>query len=963
MLFTPLINLIKTHLTVKLVLIFVLFFSAVSILLSSYFMMYHKSLLDNELRKRAQSLAQNLAFNSRNYIFINNIQVTQYLVSGVVREPDIENVFLTDITGGILASAYTSLTGGNIDLPAEIESYSTGKWFPTENSSTRRIIIPIEIGVSKPDSINESIESFYKDMNYQNYPNISFKFQRFAADSDEIIFSALIGTDLRSETSAVMSFSIQNRKLQTLVKAASNGFLSNNGRYLVYTTVNKQPEQCVLKILDRETGISKTIASEGAFIFPVPCFTPDDQHIITTLLIKDQRRLYRIPRHGGSPEQLTFHEGAHWFPRCSNDGKWILYTDYDNYKLYVYNTETKKTRLVFPDLKDKQWGGCFSPDGRQICYIRLPYYETLPTFFSRELTEWEVYVADFPFSGRSGTHSDPYGRKITTTGRPKHNIPDWSPDGKWITFAQRSQIFSYDIWIVPSRGGIPLNLTASFPPQRIGYAVLDVSINNLSRSIEKGNRIAILISLLFIVIGAFGAMFLVKSIVRPVKKLGDAAGAIAHGDFNQKVMTNRSDEIGTLSESFNCMAEQLKITRENLDEGTHKLEKKHHELEKAYRELESLDKAKDDFLSLVSHEFRTPMSSIAAYTEILRYGWVKSKKKRDEFLSIMLAECRRLTRLINDVLDLSKIEAGRMSFKREGLDIGEMMDAAWDELQPLIEKKGIGFKNTLQNTTVKVLGDRDRIIQVLTNIISNAAKYNSKGGAILVSMKCDHETCTISVKDSGKGISKEDIPKVFDRFVQLENINHHSEGTGLGMSISKSIIERLGGRIWIESEMRKGTTVSFTLPRIHDEAKLEKNGSGMIPVVSIKNNNPRNMGQRKILIVDDEKPIRVALIEFVKNTGFTPIEAENGQRALRLVKEQQPALLILDVMMPDISGLEVCRILKNDPETHGIKIIMLSARGQDNEKEEGLQSGADSYITKPFSYEELGGAIKELLVN
>jgi signal transduction histidine kinase/ActR/RegA family two-component response regulator len=958
MIFSPLISRIKSRLTVKLVLIFVLFFSTVSILLSSFFVIYQKSLLENELRERLHSLARNLAYNCSNNLDPNNKSIVNLLVTGVKREPYIEHVFLTDMEGKILAASDTLQTGKTCPIPSGIDSTSGGKWFPADNQSLRRTITPVEIDVQIVDTKHSLIAPLKGELPFPDntLQLVSFIFPKFTPKSDAVTCSAfgdsISSMSSISGTSSIMDVSIRNHSLRLLVNGGTNAFWNRDGRFLVYSGYKKP---FGVYVVNRETGEEKKIAEDKTGMCPVPCFTPDGRHIIATLLTKEgNQRLFSIPREGGAPVQITFHEGGHWWPECSPDGRWVLYSDISSSKLYAYDTQIKKSMRVFTGLNDEQWGGSFSPDCSQICYLRK----------LDERCEPEVFIADFPFNGSLRRSIDPYGRQLTSTGRSKWMTTNWSPDGKWITFAEEGLNGNHNIWIVPSQGGEPINLTGSLQSQRkkIGYVILDVSMNTLNLAVEKGRRIAFLISLLLTVIGAFGALFIVRSIVRPVQNLRDAAEEIANGDMNQKIPTNRGDEIGMLTQSFNRMIERLKISREEVDAGTRELVTKHHELEKAYKELDTLDKAKDDFVSLVSHEFRTPMSSISAYTEILLYGWVKSKKKRDEFLTTMLAECKRLTRLVNDVLDLSKIEAGRKSFKLEGLNISAIVNAARDELQPLLEKKGIRFDNTIQNTVIRALGDRDGITQVLTNIISNAAKFNIEGGVILASMNYDNDTCTVSIKDSGKGIKEEDIPKIFDRFAQLETIEHHSEGTGLGMSISKSIIERLGGRIWIESGIGKGSIVSFTLPRSKDEFESdEKSASGMIPAAPMNNNNSRRKYQRKILIVDDEKPLRAALYEFVKNAGFEPIEAENGYEALRLVKEQHPALLILDVMMPDISGLEVSRALKNDPETSGIKIIMLSARGQDKEKEEGIQAGADRYITKPFSYEELGPAIKELL--
>ncbi len=346
---------------------------------------------------------------------------------------------------------------------------------------------------------------------------------------------------------------------------------------------------------------------------------------------------------------------------------------------------------------------------------------------------------------------------------------------------------------------------------------------------------------------------------------------------------------------------------------------------------------------------------------MLLNGVVKSGETRAEIHTTMVDECKRLTRLINDVLDLSKIEAGRMQFQPEALNIRPLVLDTISRLNPIISGKNIhiDYNNVPDDSFLR--GDKDKIIQVFENIMSNALRYTPERGSINVSLTTGKSEGIIAIRDTGKGIQKEDIPKVFDRFSQLEDIEHHAEGTGLGMTISKSIIEQLGGRIWIESEKGRGATVFFTLPA----AELSEQEPAIhqdIESIPANNKIPSNITYtEKILIVDDEKALHLALTECLKTAGFTPIEASKGSEALRLIKKHHPALVILDVMMPDMSGLEVCRSIKKNPKTSGIKIIMLSARGQEKEKAEGLKAGADRYITKPFNYQHLLETIGELL--
>ncbi|HUU26693.1 MAG TPA: HAMP domain-containing sensor histidine kinase [archaeon] len=268
---------------------------------------------------------------------------------------------------------------------------------------------------------------------------------------------------------------------------------------------------------------------------------------------------------------------------------------------------------------------------------------------------------------------------------------------------------------------------------------------------------------------------------------------------------------------------QLKASRDDLEalnkelelrvsESTAELKNRYQELQHTYAELKSLDTAKDDFLSMVSHEFRTPLGSIQIFSEMLLKGLDTSEVKRADFLTTIINNCRRLTRLINDVLDLSKIEAGRMQFNYESYDLIEVVKETLFSLRPNFENRHILCSCSFPEGEIAIHSDKDRIIQVLTNILSNSIKFSPEKGKIVVRISPKPGSVEISIQDSGKGIRKEDIPKVFDKFTQFESITRDSVGSGLGMSISKLLVEHLGGKIWIESGLGTGTTVFFSLP-------------------------------------------------------------------------------------------------------------------------------------------------------
>lgn len=966
MFFHTIKNAISAKLGTKIVFIVVLLLSAISIFLTSYLIIKQKRLLTNELRARVHSLAQNFMYDSRKHAISGNFYNMYDLTIGLGKEKDIQVVSVIDSDGIIRASNHFSLIGSKYSILIADTLFTEG-WFPTSNKNVMNLIIPIRID-RRTVSIDTILYSTQRGLSYRDslkYIYNIFTFPSFMPDSKSVMFSSYFdGLNYKG----IFAVDIHTFAPRLLIEGeGGHSCWSHNGRYLAW--IPSATEK--LSVFDTETKKMQSICEKPVGRRGMPCFTHDDTYIITTYQTDPNdlytEKLFKIPVGGGEPEQLTFHDGQHWWPDCSPDGKYILYTDIKSSVLYIYFTETGESSRIFPELKDNHRGGSFSPDGSKFCYLR------------RLDTGDDIFIADANFEKIPQKINIHYGTRLTHSGGYKENI-NWSPDGKWITYLQkRNGERPQDIFIVPSMGGDAINLTESLLNKEVlGYVIIDVSIEELNRAISNGTRVAVFITLIMLGIGVISSIYLVRNLVKPVHILAEATRAVARGDFDQTVPVNRNDEIGILADSFNLMTRQLKHSREEIEawnreletkvdtrtreltERTSELEIKHYELEKAYKELDTLDKAKDDFLSLVSHELRTPLSSLLVFSEMLLNGVVNSEETRAEIHKTMVDECQRLSRLISDVLDLSKIEAGRMHFHMQTVNIRELICATLSRLNPMITRKNIHID--YENVTADILlrGDRDKIIQVLENILSNAIKFTPEKGLINISLTAEKDECILAVRDTGKGIKKEDIPKVFDRFSQLESIDRHSEGTGLGMTISKSIIERLGGRIWIESEVGRGTTVFFTLPRVEHAGQehfkdREGDSEPTVHEMPVKNSHTD-----KILLVDDEKAIRLALTECLKTAGFEPLEASEGGEAVRMARKHHPALMILDVMLPDVSGLEVCRTLKKDPGTRGIKIIMLSARGQEKEKEEGLQAGADRYITKPFSYEELMREIEEL---
>jgi signal transduction histidine kinase/CheY-like chemotaxis protein len=404
---------------------------------------------------------------------------------------------------------------------------------------------------------------------------------------------------------------------------------------------------------------------------------------------------------------------------------------------------------------------------------------------------------------------------------------------------------------------------------------------------------------------------------------------------------------------------------------------------------ELANESKSIFLANVSHELRTPLTSILGFARIVqkRLGErvfpliskddpkvERAVSQVEENLKIILSEGERLTTLINDLLDLEKIKAGKMVWHMQPLDLTDILNSATAATYSLFEAKGLSWVQEVPQGLPPVHGDRDRLVQVVINLISNAIKFTNEGTITFQARLVDRQII-VSVIDEGIGIAKEDQALVFEKFKQVDSTQTGKpKGTGLGLSICKEIIEYHGGRIWVDSELGKGSTFSFSLPVIMEteqvEAGMLAQDSGAVkpldlPVL-LSQLKPKiasvpfekSNRQKSILVVDDDANIRKLLRQELEAEYYTVYEAENGRDALAQVKRIQPDLLILDVLMPEMNGLDAAAILKSDPETMNMPIVIISIL-QDHEH--GYHLGIDRYLVKPIDIPALLGEVQALL--
>jgi len=405
------------------------------------------------------------------------------------------------------------------------------------------------------------------------------------------------------------------------------------------------------------------------------------------------------------------------------------------------------------------------------------------------------------------------------------------------------------------------------------------------------------------------------------------------------------------------------------------------EAEKASKVAEKANEAKSAFLSTVSHELRTPLTSVLGFAKIINkrlndkiFPAVNQSDPKtgktiaqiNENLQVVISEGERLTHLINDVLDLAKIEAGRMEWNQESVSLPEVVERAVLATTSLFDQKGIKLIKKIDSDIPDIIGDEDKLIQVVINLFSNAVKFTEKGNVTCQVSRKDNEVI-VQVSDTGIGIAPEDYGAVFEQFKQVggDTLTDKPKGTGLGLPICKEIVEHHGGRIWVESTIGKGSTFSFAIPFVPSDNNIKKQKPihldelvKQLKEQMVFSKLKSNGKMSTILVVDDDDSIRSLLEQELSEAGYLIEQATNGKQALECIRKNRPDLIILDVMMPEMNGFDVAAILKNDPQTMDIPIIILSIV---QDKARGFRIGVDRYLTKPIDTAQLFTEVGNLL--
>ena len=502
------------------------------------------------------------------------------------------------------------------------------------------------------------------------------------------------------------------------------------------------------------------------------------------------------------------------------------------------------------------------------------------------------------------------------------------------------------------------SLKGLFKEERLAVAAAYQESQNLGRDITV---LTGAFTLLAIMLAGGLWTVLSRSIIKPILDIEEASKRVAHGDFSRPASVMSRDEIGELALEFNKMAERLdeyysalgkkvEDRTEELMAANSELSQKKAELEDKNEELSRVNRMKTLFLANVSHELRTPLNSIIGFSELLQEkSFGELNEKQTQYSKFIHASGTHLLHLINSILDLSKIEAGRMDLAKEKFSVSELIGDAVGSVRPIAHKRNIGIDVKETRASIMITADRSKLKQVMLNLLSNAVKFNIEDGKVIVDWGVKEEpkgmtvgkSFYIEVTDTGMGIKEEDIKRLFTEFEQLDaSITREHGGTGLGLALTKKLVELHGGNIRVESEHGKGCKFIVTVPQ--EPGEVEVASLNPEPVVFVS--NVMEASRPVILVASESDGLNHLLKVYLSGDRYDVIMANDGPELLRKAKEQKPFSIVMGIRLRKMDGWEVLKELKRGAETRDIPVVIVSAA---NDKELGFALGAVDYLEKP----------------
>jgi signal transduction histidine kinase/DNA-binding response OmpR family regulator len=480
-------------------------------------------------------------------------------------------------------------------------------------------------------------------------------------------------------------------------------------------------------------------------------------------------------------------------------------------------------------------------------------------------------------------------------------------------------------------------------------SVIVIPESDFMAQIDANTRTTILLCLGALVGATILGIFTSRWIARPILKLQKASEAIASGTLEQKVEVKGIGELEALAASFNQMAGQLRTSFTELET---RVEERTAELSIAKEIADNANHAKSDFLANMSHELRTPLNGVLGYAQILIRSKVLPDKERNGVNIIYQCGSHLLT-LINDVLDISKIEARKLDLVPHAIHLPSFLQGVVEICRVRSDQKDLDFiYQPASNLPEGIEADEKRLRQVLINLLGNAIKFTDQGSVTFKVEVLEANTSIprlkFQIEDTGVGIAEDQVSRLFQAFEQVGDQKRQTEGTGLGLVISQKIVQLMGGEIKIKSELGVGSNFYFdvALPIATEWAKQNSVNQG-------RNIIGYEGSPKHILLVDDRWENRSVLVNLLEPMGFTFTEAENGQEGLEKARENLPDLIITDLAMPVMGGLEMLQLLRSDSALKNLLVIVSSASVAQLDQQMSLEAGGDDFLAKPVHAEDL----------